>query len=109
MKDKVMSYLGFAARARKVLTGYNTAVFTMEKGKVKLVILAEDLSENSKEKMISISERLCVPYRIHGKMDDLSHITGTEGKGIFSIIDDNFANVISKEIDDNRSTEKEVF
>ena len=109
MRPKVLSYLGFAAKARKIATGYNTSCFMMEKKKVKLMLLAEDLSDNSKNKMISIADRYKVPYLIYGNMDELSHITGMEGKGIFSITDDNLAKVISQEIDNNQSLEKEVF
>ena len=47
MRSKVMSYLGFAAKAGKIVNGYNTCMFMMEKKKVKLVILANDLAENS--------------------------------------------------------------
>ena len=50
-----------------------------------------------------------MPYRIFGTMEDLSHMTGTVGKGIFAITDTNFAEVILKEIDDMQSSEKEVF
>ena len=84
-------------------------MFMMEKKKVKLVILANDLAENSIKKMISLAGRYRVPYRIFGTMEDLSHMTGTVGKGIFAITDTNFAEVILKEIDDMQSSEKEVF
>ena len=45
MRSKVISYLGFAAKARKIVNGYNTCIFMMEKRKVKLLVLAEDLAE----------------------------------------------------------------
>lgn len=108
MRSKIESYMGFAARARSLSTGYNTCVFMMEKGKIRLLVLAEDLSENSKEKMIRAAKQYEVPYRIYGKMDDLSHITGTEGKGIFGLADKNLADAIVNEID-RQSLEEEVF
>ena len=46
MRSKMMSYLGFAAKARKIVNGYNTCIFMMEKRKVKLLVLEEDLAEN---------------------------------------------------------------
>ena len=69
MRSKVMSYLGFAAKAGKIVNGYNTCMFMMEKKKVKLVILANDLAENSIKKMISLAGRYRVPYRIFGTME----------------------------------------
>lgn len=108
MRSKVESYMGFAAKARKLATGYNTCLFMMEKKKLRLLILAEDLSENSKEKMINAAKQYKLPYRVYGKIEDLSHMTGTEGKGIFGLIDDNFGKVILSEID-RQSLEEEVF
>ena len=55
MRAKVMSYLGFAAKAGKIVNGYNTCMFMMEKRKVRLVLLAADLAENSIKKMISLA------------------------------------------------------
>ena len=108
-KKKMLSYMGFAAKARKIVNGYNTCVFTMEKRKVKLLIIAADLAENSKKKMISAAKKFNVEYRIFGDSDEMSRMTGTAGKGIFGITDENFANVISKEIDQIEALEREVF
>lgn len=108
-KKKMLSYMGFAAKARKIVNGYNTCVFTMEKRKVKLLIIAADLAENSKKKMISAAKKFNVEYRIFGDSDEMSRMTGTSGKGIFGITDENFANVILKEIDHIEALEREVF
>ena len=108
-KKKMLSYMGFAAKARKIVNGYNTCVFTMEKRKVKLLIIAADLAENSKKKMMSAAKKFNVEYRIFGDSDEMSRMTGTSGKGIFGITDENFANVILKEIDHIEALEREVF
>lgn len=107
-RNKVESYMGFAARARSLSTGYNTCVFLLEKRKLRLLILAEDLSDNSKEKMIKAANQYGTPYRVYGTIEDLSHATGTESKGIFGIADKNLADAIVSEID-RQSLEEEVF
>ena len=71
----------------------------MEKKKIRLLILAEDLSENSVKKMASAAEKHNVPCKIYGAGEQLSKITGNAGKGIFGITDENFAKVISDGID----------
>ncbi len=53
MRDKVFSYLGFAARTRNLVTGYNTCIMMMEKRKVKLLILTKDLAENTVKRCCS--------------------------------------------------------
>jgi len=99
MANKVFSYMGFAAKARKLVTGYNTCVYMMEKRKIRLLILAEDLAENSVKKMVSAAEKHHVSYKIFGTKEQLSQITGNADKGIYGITDDNFAKVISDGID----------
>lgn len=108
MRNKVESYMGFAAKSRNLITGYNTCIMMMGKRKVKLLILSEDLAENTIKKMVSECNKNKVVYRIFGNSDDLSHITGKAGKGIFGITDHHFAEIICKEIDLIQS-EREVF
>jgi len=109
MKEKISSYMGFAAKSRNLVNGYNTCLFTMNKRKIKLMIIAVDLSENSAEKIVRAAETRGVTYRRYGTVDELSQMTGNTGVGIYGITDQNFANVILKEIDESGSVEKEVF
>ena len=102
-KNKVFSYLGFAAKARKLAAGYNTCIYMIEKKKVKLLLLAEDLSANSLEKMISAAKGQGVPYRIYSTVEQLSHRTGNVKKGVYGILDENFAKVILEGIDSDQS------
>lgn len=107
-RGKIFSYLGFAAKSRKLVTGYNTCIMTMEKGRLKFLILTEDLSENTMKKMMQKCSKNKVSYRIFGNSDELSQITGTSGKGIFGITDSHFAKITCEEIDRIQS-EREVF
>lgn len=108
-RDKLYSYLGFASKSRNLITGYNTCLMAMTKGKIKLLIIAEDLALNTIDKMESKCKSQDIDYRIFGNAEELSHRTGNDNKGIFGITDDNFAKVICKEIDLIQSKEKEVF
>jgi len=103
MENKIKSYLGFAAKARKLVTGYNTCIYMMEKKRVRLILITEDLAENSVKKMVSAASKHKVPYRIYGNKESLSHITGNVDKGIYGITDENFANVILNGIDSIQS------
>lgn len=103
MKDKVLNYLGLAARGRMLAIGYNTCMFMMGKRKVKLVVLASDLAENSMKKMLSLVKRNNVPYIVYGTKEVLSQRTGKEDSGIFGITDENLAKAILVEIDNRKS------
>ena len=92
------SYLGFAAKSRNLVTGYNTCITMMKRKKIKLLIIAQNLAMNTVEKMVSESKALGVKSIIFGDSDELSRMTGNYNKGIYGITDENFANIIEKEI-----------
>ena len=99
MKDKVLRYLGLGARGRLLAVGYTTCIFLIGKGKVKMIILAEDLAKNSVEKMTAAAAKNNIPYRIYGSKEELSHITGKENAGIFGVTEENLSRAILEEID----------
>ncbi|MFV0516568.1 MAG: L7Ae/L30e/S12e/Gadd45 family ribosomal protein [Aminipila sp.] len=103
MKKKIDSYLGFAKKSRNLMTGYNTCILAMNKNKIKLLILANDVSENTMKKLVNTAIERKIEYRIYGTCDELSFACGTTGRGVFGITDQNFATVILREIDDNQS------
>lgn len=109
MRKKLHSYLGFAKRSGNLLSGYNTCIHAMTKNKVRLLILAEDLAENTLKKITKEAEKQKVAYRMYSKGEVLSQITGSSGRGIFGITDENFAKVIERELEEMKSQEKEVF
>ena len=63
------------------------------------MILATDLSQNTLDKFTRLCEREKIQYRICLTAEQLSLYAGEEGKGIFGITDQGFADVICKEID----------
>lgn len=99
MTQKLKAYLGFATKAGKLLSGTHTCIYSMERGKVKLLIIAEDVSTNMKNKLEPVAKRNGVEYRIYGEADKLAHCTGRYGHGAFAVTDSNFAKVIAAEID----------
>lgn len=99
MRSKLHSYMGFAKKSRNLIMGYNTCLFAMNKRKVKLLIIAEDTAENTRKKIEKDAKKHQVTYRIYGTGDELSEMAGTGGRSIFGITDQNFAQVILKEID----------
>ncbi|MBK5263172.1 MAG: ribosomal L7Ae/L30e/S12e/Gadd45 family protein [Peptostreptococcaceae bacterium] len=99
MRDKIDSYLGFAKKSRGLISGYNTCIHGINQGKIKLIIIAEDVTENGSEKLIRLAEDKKITYRRYGTKEELSKLMGFEDRGVFGIVDDNFARIILKEID----------
>jgi len=99
MRSRIDSYLGFAAKSRNLVSGYHACLHGIRQNRLKLLILSEDLSENTVKKLSGAAKENNVPFRIYGKSDDLSSVTGTQERGVFGITDENFANAVMREID----------
>ena len=109
MKKKTDSYLGFAKKSGNLVSGTGTCKVMADRGKLKLLIIAEDIAEGSMEKMKKLAASGDIPYRIYGLSDHLSQVTGMHGRSVFGITDKQFADIVTKQIDTEQSSEKEVF
>lgn len=69
---------------------------TNKKNKVRLLIIAKDSSERTKEKFEKIGKEYNVPIIIIGEMEELSKAIGKSNKAIFGIEDINLAKEIQK-------------
>ncbi len=101
-RKKIESYFGLARRAGKILSGYRTCMNSIGRGKIKLIILAEDTSQNTKDKFQSLCERYGIAFRIYGRSEDLSVMSGMPERGVFGITDRNFAEAMIKEIENEQ-------
>lgn len=121
-EERLKGYLGLATKAGKLVTGYNTCLDMMPGGKLKLIILARDVGENTREKFRKKCEFYGLPMRIGLEADEMSKAVGKTDKGIFGITDQGFAksmmSVIDEKMIENKTnlkkmngnkSEKEVF
>lgn len=98
MRSKTMSLIGFAKKSGNLVSGVNTCTYAIGKGKVKLVILAEDISEGSEKKIMKEIRKKSIPYIKYSTIDELSHAAGEVGRSVFAVLDRHFAEVITGEI-----------
>ena len=99
MREKIHSYIGFAKRSRGMVSGYTGCMSNMEKGVIRLLIIASDSAESSVEKLTRAAEKTRTPLRIYGTKDGLSEMAGESGRGVFGITNESLAEAILKEID----------
>ena len=102
MNDNVMGFLGLIRRAGKLTIGCDPVVTSMSEGKAKLVIMAKDISENTKNTILKNSDR----YNVHTlvsdcKKDELSFAVGKLA-AVVSIDDLNFANSLKTKLTDEK-------
>ena len=99
VNNKIYGLIGLARRAGKISFGTESSIETIEKKKAKLVIVANDSSDRTKKNFKELSEKLNIPFRIVGTIEDLSRSIGQVNKAVIVIKDENFAKEILKRID----------
>ena len=95
-KNRVLGLIGIATKAGKVIFGTEAVLEAIEKRKAKLVIIAEDASEKSKDNMIYSSSKKDIPIAVYGLIEDISHSIGRKNKSVICINDKNLGEEIYK-------------
>lgn len=91
--QKVLSLLGLASRARKIVTG-DLLIKTIRSHKVECVLLANDASENTKKKYLDKCTYYHIPIFIFADTSTLSKAIGKDNRVCIGISDKGFANKI---------------
>ena len=91
INKKILGLLGLCARAGKITFGTDSTIDEIKKKKVKLVIVAEDSSNRTKEKLKKICETYNVYMMIYGNIEELSKSIGKINKAIIGVKDINLA------------------
>lgn len=99
-KARPEAYMGFAQKMGKLSAGSSTCIFDMKKGSIKLLVIAEDSSENTKDKLLNTAKSTATDYRIYGKGDELSKLLGCPGRYVFGIKEEQLAKVVAQRIDE---------
>ena len=93
--DQILNFLGLAMRAGKVKTGESVIVNEIKKGNLKLVIVANDASDNT-DKCKSYK----VPFRKFGNRNELGIALGKGERVNVGITDPGFAKKLLSMIDE---------
>ncbi len=94
--NKILGLIGLATRARKIAFGADSVELEIKKKKVKLIIIAEDSSERTKNKFKKLSEEYGIPIIEKETIETLSKAIGKDNKAIIGIEDINFSKEIIK-------------
>lgn len=97
--NKVLGMLGLAKRAGKVQTGEFLCDKAIKNGQSRLIIIAADISENSRKAICDACNYYVVDYVEYGTANELGKITGSERRVVVSVNDDNFKDAILSKIE----------
>ncbi len=97
-RNKVLSMLGLAARAGKVKSGEFSTEKAVKNGSAKLVVAAEDASDNTKKLFSNMCEFYEVPFAVFGSKEELGHCIGKTYRASICILDEGFAKTVKDKI-----------
>lgn len=97
MNEKIISLLGFAAKAGKLSYGFEASVSAIKSGHSYLVLVAKDISAKSSKEVSFYADKYAVKHTVL-KGIDIQQMSDAVGKkcGIISVNDKGFADALAK-------------
>jgi ribosomal protein L7Ae-like RNA K-turn-binding protein len=99
MKDPVLSMLGLAQKAGKVVSGEFATEKAVKEQKAKLVMVAEDASDNTKKLFTDKCGYYGCGLILYGTKETLGQAMGRQFRASLAICDENFAAAIIKKME----------
>ena len=93
---KILGLIGLAAKAGKICFGEESVENEIKKKKVKLVIVANDASERTKDKFKKLCNQHNIEIIIQEEIENLSKAIGKSNKAIIGIKEENLSKEIQK-------------
>jgi len=90
--DRILSLLGFAKKAGKLVTGSNAVLRSILSCSASLVIVNEDAGHSVKEKFKRLCAENDIKFYIFGAEAEFEWATGEKNKVIYSVVDEGFSN-----------------
>ena len=97
--NKVLGMIGLAKRAGKITSGEFLCEKTIKSGQSRLIIIAEDISENAKKAVLNECSHYGVKYIEFSSSFQLGKAIGADSRMVISVNDDNFKNAILSKIE----------
>ena len=88
--NRILSLLGFAKKARKLVTGTNAVLRSILMCEAEIVIVTNDAGKSVKEKFKRLCSENEIEFYIIGDSLELGNATGEKNKVIYSVIDAGF-------------------
>ena len=99
MDKRVLGTLGLAMRAGHVVSGEFMTEKAIRDGDARLVIVAEDASDNTKKKFSDSCKYYKIAYALYGDKEMLGNAIGKQFRASLAVTDKGFAASISKNLE----------
>ena len=96
--DKILGLIGLAKRAGRITAGSELCEDAIRRGVSKLIIIADDISDNGRKAICDCCKHYRVKHITYGKKTELGTAVGSEIRAVISINDEGFARAIEEKI-----------
>lgn len=96
--DNVLRMVGLATKAGKVVSGEFMTESAVKSKEAYLVIIAQDVSDNTRKKFRNMCEYYQVPIVEYSKKEELGHSIGKEFRASLAVTDKGLAQAILKKM-----------
>jgi ribosomal protein L7Ae-like RNA K-turn-binding protein len=100
--NRVYSAIGMANKAGKIISGTDACLRAIKAGAVKLVVLAEDASDNTKKKIMNACGYSNISCVVYGKGGMLGKVTGKNHRIVAGVRDKNLSKLILSKMQQER-------
>ena len=97
--NRAYSMIGLANKAGKLVSGEDAVRNSIRSGKVKLAILAEDASANTKKRFTNSAAFYNIALVTWGLKEELGNCIGKSQRSIIGIIDENFSKSVKEKLE----------
>ncbi len=97
-EKSICSLIGLSMRQGAVDSGSFLTEKAVKSGKAKLVVIAEDASDNTKKEFTDMCTYYRVPFCIFGTKDTLGHAIGKEFRVVMALTNPGLSEKISEQI-----------
>lgn len=97
--QKFLTMLGFAMKSGNIITGDDTCEMFLKKRRIKLLIVAADASENTKDKFRFLTRSHEVQLVEISTKEELSQAIGKYNRAVIGITNRRFANSLIQLLD----------
>lgn len=97
-RNKVYGMLSIAAKAGRVKSGELAAEEQIRSGRARLVIIAEDASDNTKDRFSSMCRGRMVPAYGYGTKEELGRSIGKAERSVLAVTDEGLAEAVTKNL-----------
>ncbi len=104
MNKKILSMLGLCARARRLVSGEFAAENAVKSGSARLVLIAENASDNTKKLFRNKCTYYQVPYHVCFDKDALGAAIGCMERAVIAITDEGFAKTIASYFENSKQS-----